>query len=122
MGTGLRLNERARSVLKGAVIFGWKIEMDSRGRAWWEGDRLEPFKALATLGNLTRNGLMEIVPGPYGWTEYRATTRASDYRCRAPGCYRGRIYDQDEECGKCKTCDGTGILLERAATGDSGNG
>jgi hypothetical protein len=109
-------------VLRGAVTFGFKIEMDSRGRAWWDGDRLYPFKAIATLGNLVRNGLMEIVPGSHGWSEYRATKRAQDYLCRYRGCWRGRIYADDQETGKCPACAGTGIVLERATTGDRSDG
>jgi hypothetical protein len=61
--------------------------------------------------------MYRCLAGLYG-SSVRATDKARDYRCKAPGCDRGTIYEDDEdgcysrESGKCATCNGSGLLRE----------
>lgn len=104
----MKINKREREVLRYAVVFNWEIVVSGRGSAHWDGDALSPFRAWQTLDQLINKGLMTRSTFMRGeW--YRATALARDYTCR--NCYRGRAYEEDQEIGKCETCDGTGLLL-----------
>lgn len=115
------LSKREQDVLSVAIKFGWEIQYDSKGRAVWDGDSLLPFRAHATVERLIRRGLMaRISDGLYGCL-IRATDKAHAYRCKAAGCQRGTVYEDDEhgcysrEVGKCPVCNGTCVLTELPA-------
>lgn len=102
-----RLGLRERELLYWAVVHGWQLHFDHRGRCQWEGDRMLPFRADATLRKLVSKGLMqEIKVGSD--SIFRATSACEPFKCRA--CQRGRIYDMDTEIGKCPACDGLSLL------------
>ena len=108
------LTKREHRVLQVAVVYGWPVEYDRRGRATWDGDYSMPFRAHGTLESLVKKGLMENVCGVMYGRHVRATSAGKDYRCAAHGCQRGNVYGvDDDDCdtvvGKCQACDGTGL-------------
>jgi hypothetical protein len=118
-GSDRKLSKRERTILREAIVFGGRIEMNRLGRAWWDGDKLAPFHAIETLDRMVAKGLMEVLSETYGWSSFRATQEAHAYRCRARNCLKGSIYAEasngfDEEIGKCVVCGGMGITEKRS--------
>lgn len=110
-----KINKRERGVLSLSWICHQKIHFEGNGNAYWEGDHLAPFRALATLDSLVKKGLMDrYMDGKFGGFA-RATKDAGKYRCKALLCQNGSVYENDGcydiEIGKCPTCEGTGMVL-----------
>ena len=110
------ITKRELAALTTAIVYEWDLEVSPRGVACWDGDRLLPFKAFASLESLVRKGLMRELPSPpFGWRYYRATPEATAFRCKAVGCQRGWVYEDDDgysrRSRKCDACGGKGAVL-----------
>jgi hypothetical protein len=109
----MMLTKREHSVLRPAIVFRWDIEYDSRGIARWNGYTSCRINAHVTIQGLIDKGLMERIVG----NTVRATTKAHEYRCQAPGCYKGGLYKEDESTGQdqrtgdCPVCAGSGLRM-----------
>lgn len=101
----VKIGKRERKALAPALLYGWKIYTRGRGAWRWDDDATMPFLAVESLQSLVRKGLME-----WCFDEYRATALARTLRCKY--CHQGKLYQDDEEIGACKRCDGTGVVLE----------
>lgn len=102
------LNKTEQRYLSNFVRYGMECWREKQYWGYYESGS-SPVAIGRAVESLIEKGLVEKI-----FSTYRATKSAQPYLCRyresnVKGCQDGRIFEMDEDLGKCSNCDGLGV-------------